>query len=355
MSSPLSPQQADSTAITASTSGLPALLPSINPEKLLAGETYTYTSPVPSEILANPEAPVILGVDEAGRGPVLGPMVYAAAYCLESYSDTIKELGFADSKKLTHATRTALLTSLTTSSIPSDPSKPSKTSTLPPNLGWKTTLLSPPTISTSMLRPHTQPPLNLNALAHHTTISLVRTLLSPPYSLNITSIYIDTVGPPQSYTTLLQKHFPTLKITVTKQADSIYPIVSAASVCAKVTRDVAIDVLTSPAPVTTATNPQQAEAPQPLGSGYPGDAKTISYLKSTLDPVFGWRGEVVRFSWATAKDLLENAKRSVKAEWAEEGSDEGHAIMGFFSSGKDDGMGKGVAGWYGRSVGVAEF
>ena len=117
-------------------------------------------------------------------------------------------------------------------------------------------------------------------------------------------------------------------------------------------------MLTSPAlptTTTTTTNPQQARAPQPLGSGYPGDAKTISYLKSTLDPVFGWRGEVVRFSWATAKDLLDKDKRAVKAEWAEGGSDEGQVITGFFSSGKDEGVEKGVAGWYGRSVGVGEF
>ena len=90
-----SPPPADTTATP--TFGLSDLPPSINSEKLLAGETYTYTSPVPLEILANPKSPVILGVDEAGRGPVLGPMVYAAAYCLESYSHTIKELGFAGS------------------------------------------------------------------------------------------------------------------------------------------------------------------------------------------------------------------------------------------------------------------
>ncbi|MCO5601798.1 hypothetical protein L7F22_055923 [Adiantum nelumboides] len=42
--------------------------------------------------------PCLMGIDEAGRGPVLGPMVYACAYCPVSYQKTLATLEYAGLK-----------------------------------------------------------------------------------------------------------------------------------------------------------------------------------------------------------------------------------------------------------------
>lgn len=54
------------------------------------------------------DEPYILGIDEAGRGPILGPMVYGAAWCPQSYASNLKKMGFADSKKLNPEKRKVL-------------------------------------------------------------------------------------------------------------------------------------------------------------------------------------------------------------------------------------------------------
>ena len=67
----------------------PSSIPSLPtyPEPLV--DSYTYHSPCPTT-----KGKYIMGVDEAGRGPVLGPLVYGVAFCPVEYGDTLDGFGF---------------------------------------------------------------------------------------------------------------------------------------------------------------------------------------------------------------------------------------------------------------------
>jgi len=48
------------------------IAPSIHENAIFAGDSYTHHSPIPEAISRSLSAECVLGVDEAGRGPVLG-------------------------------------------------------------------------------------------------------------------------------------------------------------------------------------------------------------------------------------------------------------------------------------------
>ncbi|PVF95676.1 ribonuclease H-like protein [Serendipita vermifera] len=273
--------------------------PSMPPPNTPIRRSYVYVSPKPTS-----PGPYAVGVDEAGRGPALGPLVYAMAFCPVDFVDShLNQMGFDDSKALNHETRVELLKTLSSDPI---------------NLGWAVSVISPQDISSGML---SRPPTNLNTQSQNATISLLNTLLAPPYSLPISHVYVDALGPAEKYQAYLQSKFRTLDITVRNKADSLFKIVGAASVAAKVTRDYLVENWIWEESIgkngeTKFDGNGKWGKGKDLGSGYPSDPNTKEWISSHLDATFGFPS-IARFSWAPIKQASETKGHQV--QWVDEG------------------------------------
>ena len=306
------------------------IAPSIDTSRILSGDSYTHHSPIPQQIKEDLSTECVLGVDEAGRGPVLGPMVYALYYLpLPVHRSLLADTHhFDDSKVLTPAVRSELMEKICTSGTD-----------LFESCGWATRIMSARDIGAAQLKPNGT--YNLNAQAMDATIALIQEVLDS--GVNVREVYIDTIGPPATYQKRLERIFPTLSITVAKKADSLYPCVSAASVCAKVTRDAALDVL-----YTSYTGPDDKGAVA-WGSGYPSDVRCTNWMKRNMDPLFGW-GSEARFSWGTAKEMLEVKGAPCTADWPDaEKTSDNLKLTGLFLGSEEEKEDE-LATWFGRRV-----
>ena len=100
--------------------------------------------------------------------------------------------------------------------------------------------------------------------------------------------FIDSMDiKPERLTIELETMHPDVKVVAEHKADDRYPIVSAASIIAKVERDRAIQKI--------------KKKYKDIGSGYPSDPKTIKFLK-TIPP--GDLPDFIRRSWATVERII---------------------------------------------------
>ena len=216
-------------------------------------------------------------------------MVYGIAYAPLSKKQLLVDLGCADSKTLTEEKRDAIFDKICNENE---------------EMGWAVDAISPNYIANCMYR---RTKTSLNEVSMDSAINLIkRTLESGVF---VTEIYVDTVGPAEKYQAKLEIIFPGIKITVAKKADSTYPIVSAASICAKVSRDHAL----------RAWQFREVENQTSYGSGYPNDPATKTWLANNVDPVFGFP-QLVRFSWSTAEKVLQS--KAITVEWEDPEEDE---------------------------------
>ena len=181
-----------------------------HPEYSVFGNGPLLVSEIPDS--CKDGSPVSLGIDEAGRGSVLGPMTYGLAYWKDSDDDAnyspIK--GFNDSKQLSEEKREKSFEQLLDCQ----------------DIGFVMRSLLPSEISRGMLRK--SPNYNLNQMSHDTAMIMIAKLLQA--KVNIKKCFIDTVGNPMLYKRRLEQQFPGIDFTVESKADAKYPTCSAASV-----------------------------------------------------------------------------------------------------------------------------
>lgn len=211
----------------------------------------------------------LIGIDDAGRGPVIGPMCLAGVLVEKSSEAQLKIDGAKDSKLLSPSQRERILELL---------KKTVKS--------YKFKLISPVEIDTGM-----GTGLNLNqveALAAASIINELTENLSIAQKQNL-KIILDCPSINRvSWKTQLMHYVKDKKlepkISCEHKADFNYPVVSAASILAKVTRDAEIDKIKEQIGID-------------FGSGYPSDPATKAFLeKHVLD----FKEErIFRESWAT--------------------------------------------------------
>ena len=110
---------------------------------------------------------------------------------------------------------------------------------------------------------------NLNKISHDTAIALIKKVRDE-LGFKVKRVILDTVGSPGKYKDIIEKAlFPLgdTQVIVESKADDKYPVVSAASICAKVTRDHDLRDF------EFAEKPKE-EFGRTFGCGYPGDAIT---------------------------------------------------------------------------------
>jgi ribonuclease HII len=225
--------------------------------------------PYLSNILPKYLNTMFCGVDEAGKGAVLGPMVVAAVACRDD--EDLAPLGVKDSKKLTPKKREQLYGELTRM------------------FPFSVRIIRPSEID------DTRKFVTMNVLIARLHAEVI-TDLAPEYA------YVDACDVIASRYGKMVTHFLGVdcRVIARHHADETVPAVSAASIVAKVTRDREVALL--------------AEKFGEIGSGYPSDPVTIRYLRDYIMER-GRSPEIARKSWETVSTIIAEKEQQHLADF----------------------------------------
>ena len=202
---------------------------------------------------------LICGVDDAGRGSLLGPLVIAGVLIRKSRLQKLKKMGIKDSKKLSPKKREDLYQQII--DIVDD---------------FYVAKISPKTI-------------DRNVKNHRLNNLEARYMAKVISQLNPNVAYVDSCDVnPKRFGSEISKLSNNANVKSFHHADSRFVIVSAASIIAKITRDKAIEKL---------------RKNHDLGSGYPSDFKTVNFVKQYFKKNYQMPN-FVRTSWKPVQKIL---------------------------------------------------
>lgn len=205
------------------------------------------------------------GIDEAGRGPVVGPLVVAGVMVEDPAF--LAELGCRDSKLLSPAKREAIDRRLRSD----------------PRVRIEVRSIEPEVLDAERQRK------GLNEIEADRFRDIAEALR--PDLLFIDACDVD----PRRFGRAVARNLGRkVKVVSEHGADDTYPVVGAASIVAKVARDAAIAAL---------ARRLERKLDLPLGSGYAHDERTRLFLRE-WHARFGAMPEGTRLSWATTREIV---------------------------------------------------
>jgi len=203
----------------------------------------------------------IVGVDEAGRGPLVGDMFVVGVICEKNKLKLLQSLGVRDSKMLSRSMREQLFHRIL--KVIDD---------------YHVVRFSPRQIDSE----------NINQLFQKAIQEILDDFLE---KYHVVETYVDATGNANKIKGLIKRKLKFKgKLVVEYKADRNYVIVSTASIIAKVLRDRHISEL--------------SKIYGNIGSGYPSDAKTIAWIKRYYEK-FGELPPIVRRKWKTLRKVLD--------------------------------------------------
>jgi ribonuclease HII len=219
-----------------------------------------------------------IGIDDAGRGPVIGPMVLVGVLCNSKDEAGLKKLGVKDSKQVQKEKREELALNLKQ------------------NFSFHFEIIEAKEIDSK-----TKAGINLNRMEAIAAARIVNHLMKDKNEGEKVEVIIDCPSPNcENWKGIVKRYLNKdiagkVIIKAEHKADVNHPCCSAASIIAKTTRDSEIEKL-------------KEELGCDFGSGYASDEITLQFVRDNFDMLK--EKKIIRECWDTCKRI--NGEREQK-------------------------------------------